>query len=199
MSDVAIERPFEQRRTGLAALCRIDVKSGRAGEHCACGCGQVEGRLAAEALFLAGAAAREADRIAAEAETERAVVVVIVEAARAESSAIARSAASWTIVAQSLCGDGVCSIWTGGEAGSAVEEGAGVALAAVGLVEAGLAGLRAGLAGEIFLVVEVEIGTGAVAGGGRCKQVVQGTASRTGIGKASGAESACGITGKAQL
>lgn len=124
----------------MAALCRIDVKSGRAGEHCACGCGEVEGRLATEALFLAGAAAGEADRIAAEAKTEGAVVVVIVEAARAEPSAIARFAAGGAVVAQSLCSDGVGSVWTGGEAGPVVEEGAGVALAAVGLIEAGPAG-----------------------------------------------------------
>lgn len=55
------------------------------------------------------------------------------------------------------------------------------------------------MAGEIFLVVKVEIGTSAVAGGGGCKQIVKGSAGCTGIGEASGAESARSITGKAQL
>lgn len=55
------------------------------------------------------------------------------------------------------------------------------------------------MAGEIFLVVKVEIGTSVVAGGAGCKQIVKWAASCTGIGKASGAESARSITGKTQL
>ena len=155
--------------------------------------------MAGEALVLAWPLAGEADGVAAEAEEQLAVEVIPVEAGGARAGAETRLAASRTIRAQPIRSHRVRAARAGRNAGPLVQQGASRALDAVGLIEAGLAGVGALLAGEVGLEVEVEVRAGDVACGGCDEVVVERSAERAGVGEAGCAKQAGWVAGLAQL
>lgn len=139
LRDVAGQRASEESRARKAAFCWVYVSAGPAGKDGTGGFGEVEWGFTGKTLVLARSLASQADSVATEAKFQLVVEVILVNTARACTSANTGLATSWTIRTQALRNNRIRPTWTCRDARPFVKERPRCTLYAVGLIETGLA------------------------------------------------------------